>query len=97
MLEFANIFAGKAEAIGEGGESKAPILDLATDADILALLRRRPCTVQGISAGLGLYVNEAAAKRLQTLVEKGSVTSTKNNDIIFYEAVRTTEKEMPAN
>ncbi|MGB8993507.1 MAG: hypothetical protein WCD80_15735 [Desulfobaccales bacterium] len=71
----------------------------ATDADILALLSRRPCTIQGVSAGLGLHVEEAT-KRLQALLEEGSVTTVRNNQTIFYETVRTKEKESlstPAN
>jgi hypothetical protein len=68
----------------------------ATDADILALLSQRPCTVQAVSAGLGLHVGETA-KRLQALVEEGSVTIVRNNKIIFYETVRTKGKGIPVN
>ena len=89
MQEFANVFEGKAEVVSEGHKSPAPISVRATDAEILALLSRRPCTVQGVSAGLGLHVNEAT-KRLQGLAEEGSVTTVRTNKIIFYEAVRRT-------
>jgi wyosine [tRNA(Phe)-imidazoG37] synthetase (radical SAM superfamily) len=96
MKEFAKVFGGKAEVISEDNQSRSPVLHQATDADILALLSRRPCTVQGVSAGLGLHVNEAV-KRLEALVEVGSVTTVRNNKVIFYETVRTKGKGIPAN
>ncbi len=91
MKEFANVFGGKTEVIIDDNKSRSPVLHEATDADILALLSRGPCKVQGVSAGLGLHVNEAV-KRLETLVEGGSVTVVRNNKIIFYETVRTKGK-----
>jgi wyosine [tRNA(Phe)-imidazoG37] synthetase (radical SAM superfamily) len=96
MQEFANLFDGKAEVISEDNKSRSPVVHEATDADILALLSRRPCTVQGVSAGLGLHVGEAA-KRLQLLVEEGSVTTVRINQTIFYETVRTKGKGIPVN
>jgi wyosine [tRNA(Phe)-imidazoG37] synthetase (radical SAM superfamily) len=87
MTEFAGLFDVKAEVISHDDESHSPILPLATDADILALLSRRPCTVQGVCAGLGLQVDEAA-KRLQALIDEGAVISIQNNRTIFYETVR---------
>jgi wyosine [tRNA(Phe)-imidazoG37] synthetase (radical SAM superfamily) len=96
MKEFANFFDGKAEAISEDHKSRSPVVPEATDADILALVSRRPCTVQGVSAGLGLHVGETA-KRLQALVEQGSVITVRNNKTIFYETVRTKGKGIPSN
>jgi wyosine [tRNA(Phe)-imidazoG37] synthetase (radical SAM superfamily) len=96
MQEFANLFDGKAEVISEDSKPRSPALHEATDAEILALLSRRPCTVQGVSTGLGLHVNETV-KRLEVLVEGGSVTTVRNNKIMFYETVRTKEKENPAS
>lgn len=87
MTEFANLFDGKAEVISEADESPYLVVHEATDADILAFLSRRPCTVQGVSAGLGLHVADAV-KRLQALVGDGSVTTVRNNRTIFYETVR---------
>lgn len=42
------------------------------DEDILALLRRRPCTAEDIAAGLGIHVAEAL-KRLDGLTAAGTV------------------------
>lgn len=91
MQEFANLFDGKAEVISEGNESRSPILHLATDADILALLSRRPCTIQGVSAGLGLQVSEVT-KRLEALAEQGALIPVQKNGAIFYKMMRTKEK-----
>jgi predicted ArsR family transcriptional regulator len=90
MERLRRFFDGAAEAIGEGerDESPTPFSAETSDADILALLSRRPCTLHGVSAGLGLNVSEAA-KRLQVLSQQGSVRSLRKNDAIFYEAVRT--------
>ena len=95
MQEFANVFAGKGEVISEDSKLGSPVFHEATDADILALLSRRPCTLQGISTGLGLRVNEVV-KRLEALVEEGSVTTVRSNKIIFHEMVRAKAKENPA-
>jgi hypothetical protein len=44
--EFANVFDGKAEVISEDNKLWSSVLHEATDADILALLSRRPCTLK---------------------------------------------------
>ena len=95
MQEFATLFDGKAEVISEDDKPRSPVWHEATDADILALLNRRPCTVHGVSTGLGLHVAETA-KRLQALIEAGSVTTVRNNKTLFYEAVRAEGKGIPA-
>jgi wyosine [tRNA(Phe)-imidazoG37] synthetase (radical SAM superfamily) len=90
MKEFATLFDGKVEVISEGDKSRSPLLHLVTDADILALLSRRPCTIKGVSAGLGLQVGEAA-KRLQALADQRAVIPARENGAIFYQAVRPKE------
>lgn len=93
MRVFASRFDGKGEVISESepGEPPFPLAQVVTDADVLALLSRRPCTVRGVSAGLGLHISEAA-KRLQGLAAEGSVTLVRKNGTIFYETTRTGEK-----
>ena len=95
MKEFATLFDGKAEVISEGDKSRSPLLHLVTDADILALLSRRPCTIQGVSAGLGLQAGEAA-KRLQALTDQRAVIPARENGAIFYQAVRPKEERTSA-
>jgi hypothetical protein len=73
------------ELIGDSGPESppAPSPYAATDADILDLLTRRPCTAGGVAAGLSLHIQEAA-KRLEALAEVGSVDILQKEDEIFY-------------
>ena len=52
--------------------------------EIVALLRRRPCTVEGIAAGLGLRPNEVL-KHLEALCARGSIRSERKGEDMFYE------------
>jgi hypothetical protein len=92
MKEFAEIYNVKTEVICEDQKIHSTILHETKDSEFLALLSRRPCTVQGISAGLGLHINETN-KRMQRLIEKGSIITVRKNNTIFYETVRTQKNE----
>jgi wyosine [tRNA(Phe)-imidazoG37] synthetase (radical SAM superfamily) len=94
MQEFTNQFDGKVEVInaGEYDKSQAPVLNEATDADILALLSRRPCMVQGVSTGLGLPASEVT-RRIAALAAQGAVIPVQNNGAIFYKMMRAEEKK----
>jgi len=89
MERFRKLFSETAEVITESerGESATSSAGGATDTDILSLLSRRPCTVRGVSSGLGLHPEEVS-KRLHVLSKQGAVVSVRRNDVIFYEAVR---------
>ncbi|NMB77273.1 MAG: radical SAM protein [Myxococcales bacterium] len=52
--------------------------------EIVALLKRRPCTVEGIAAGLGLRPNEVL-KHLEALCARGSIRSERRGEDMFYE------------
>lgn len=54
---------------------------------IVALLSRRPCTVEGIATGLGLRPNEVL-KYLDVLCAKGAIGSARREEAIFYERTR---------
>jgi hypothetical protein len=54
------------------------------DLEILALLSRRPCTVHGISTGLGMNPGEVA-KRLHCLSQRGDFIVVRSSDMVFYE------------
>ncbi|MHB8202646.1 MAG: radical SAM protein [Desulfomonilaceae bacterium] len=88
MQEFKKLIPGKVELITENGLGKLTITNQqeANNSDILALLSRRPCTVQGVSVGLGMNPGEAA-KRLQRLNQQGDIKVIRSNDMIFYEKV----------
>jgi wyosine [tRNA(Phe)-imidazoG37] synthetase (radical SAM superfamily) len=89
MEGFKNLFTGKVEVISESEQDESDALSCheTTNADILALLRRRPCTVQDVSAGLGLPAGEAA-RRLRALNQQGAIIPVGKKDAIFYEATR---------
>jgi wyosine [tRNA(Phe)-imidazoG37] synthetase (radical SAM superfamily) len=89
MERFLRFFPGPVEVISENkpGKPRPARAPTVADADILALLRRRPCTVQDVSAGLRVNANEAA-KRLHALSQQEVVTTVRKNDAVFYRAVR---------
>ena len=89
MCELAGYFAGGVESIGEHAPAMetCAAVNVETDGAIIALLNRRPCTVQGIAAGLSLLPNEVL-KRLQPLAAQGKVQAVRKNNALFYEAVR---------
>jgi wyosine [tRNA(Phe)-imidazoG37] synthetase (radical SAM superfamily) len=57
------------ESMSGNGEA---LLSLVEDADILALLKRRPCSPGEVATGLGIHVAEAI-KRLNVLIVAGKV------------------------
>jgi wyosine [tRNA(Phe)-imidazoG37] synthetase (radical SAM superfamily) len=59
-------------------------LSAVTDQEILALLARRPCTPQGVAAGLNLHLQEAT-KRLHALAKAGKIAVLRKNDDLFYQ------------
>ena len=84
LAAYAACFAPRAEVIAETRTAAA--LHSAggvTDADLLGLLRRRPCTVEGVAEGLGLHRAETM-KRLEALAEKGQVACVRREDQLFY-------------
>jgi wyosine [tRNA(Phe)-imidazoG37] synthetase (radical SAM superfamily) len=85
MEVFAGLFDGNAEVISEqeAGESQPRTPPTVTDDDILALLGRRPCTARGVSTAFGLHIAETT-KRLQSLVQQGSLSPLRKNKGVFY-------------
>jgi DNA-binding IclR family transcriptional regulator len=59
----------------------------AAGGEILALLRRRPCTARGIAEGLGLHIGEVT-KQLDLLADQGTVAPIRKDGAVFFEAVR---------
>jgi len=90
MEQLKGYFRRNAEVISESDRAEPPAscVEVTTDVDILALLRRRPCTVEGLSSGLGLHAGEVV-KRLNALQRRGDVRLVKIDGAAFYEAVRT--------
>lgn len=85
MSHFAGMFDGKGEVVADYSGVHGQSEFSASVDDVLDLLRRRPCTVEDVSTGLGLHRNEVT-KHLQHLVEKNEITKTRENGRMFYAA-----------
>jgi wyosine [tRNA(Phe)-imidazoG37] synthetase (radical SAM superfamily) len=88
LASFAAVFEPAAEVIAEPAYGPDPGTDAVPDEEILGLLRRRPATARGVSAGLGLHIGEAV-KRLEALAARGEIRSTVRDGDRFYEIART--------
>jgi len=54
--------------------------------DVLTLLKRRPCSVEDIAAGLGLHRNEVV-KYVEELSSEGKIETKPQNQQLYYKAV----------
>jgi len=54
--------------------------------DVLTLLQRRPCSIEDISAGLGLHRNEVV-KYIEELSLKGKIKATPHGQRLYYKAL----------
>ncbi len=54
--------------------------------DVLTLLKRRPCSIEDIAAGLGLHRNEVV-KYIEELSFEGKIEAKPQNQRLFYKAV----------
>jgi predicted ArsR family transcriptional regulator len=59
-----------------------------TSEDILSMLKRRPCSLNDISSGLGIPPNEAL-KHITELQHRGLIDSEVKNDRTFFKASST--------
>lgn len=88
LQRLARRFGGPVDLLVERGEAPPARTEAAGgDAAVLELLRRRPCTVDGLAAGLGLAPNEAL-KRVEALRRAGRVRAVRRDGRTFYEASR---------
>jgi len=94
MAAFARLFPGQAETIVEGSTCRGTPTwpGSATGGDILALLRRRPCTARGIAEGLGSHIGEVT-KQLDLLTNQGAVAPIRKDGAVFFETVRPHHQE----
>ena len=85
LEKFAGSFKPRAEVIAEFGYAEAQDAPGGTAEDVLALLSRRPCTLEDVARGLGIHVTEAA-KDLETLKRSGRVKEVLLDAKWFYTA-----------
>ena len=84
MESLKGLFSEKVEMISRRAPTQSPDLQTGqSTADIISLLRRRPCTLEGVSSSLAMQPGEAL-KHLDTLCRKGAVTVVHTPDGLFY-------------
>lgn len=86
LASLCPLFAPRAEVVAEGVNAETE--GLRTNADrrrLLALLRRRPCTLEDVCRGLGLVPNEAL-KAISVLFKEGRVQTKASERGCFYVA-----------
>jgi wyosine [tRNA(Phe)-imidazoG37] synthetase (radical SAM superfamily) len=88
MLALKDIFPREVDIISqsERGGARVSAFSEAREADILALLRRRPCTSADVASGLGIHVNEAL-KCLEVLIAAGKVNTVVTGGRSFYTVI----------
>jgi wyosine [tRNA(Phe)-imidazoG37] synthetase (radical SAM superfamily) len=85
LAQLARMFKPTAEVVAEHRAPRVSAESQASAEAILALLRRRPCTVAGIALGLGMKPNEAV-KFLADLEVQGKVWSERHGQEQFFRA-----------
>ncbi|MCU0782896.1 MAG: radical SAM protein [Verrucomicrobia bacterium] len=85
LAQLAWMFKPTAEVVAEHRAPRVSAESQASAEGILALLRRRPCTVAGIALGLGMKPNEAV-KFLADLEVRGKVWGERHEQEQFYRA-----------
>ena len=87
LAELGRLFSPAAEVIAEWGEGHDQEMSRAPESEeVLALLRRRSCTMDDVAAGLGLHPN-AVVKTLAGLEHQGEVHRVLREGCVFWHAV----------
>ena len=73
----------KAEVIADYQNVHAQKVFTAKRDDVLALLRRRPCSIEDLAQGLGLHRNEVV-KYVEDLSQQGRIHTEMQNNQLFY-------------
>jgi wyosine [tRNA(Phe)-imidazoG37] synthetase (radical SAM superfamily) len=83
LVRFAAAFGEKGEVIGEYTDAGSRDPRPSAPADILALLRRRPCSLQDVARGLNIHPAEAS-KHLSGLIKEGAIAGELAGGVLFY-------------
>jgi wyosine [tRNA(Phe)-imidazoG37] synthetase (radical SAM superfamily) len=86
MMRIQAFFGEHAEVIAPYGEHSMKRRIAAKTEEVLALLRRRPCTVEDIASGLSIHLNEAI-KHLAILEKQKALHTFKREDKQYYQAL----------
>jgi wyosine [tRNA(Phe)-imidazoG37] synthetase (radical SAM superfamily) len=89
LESLCGLFPVPCEIIAESAAAPSLASAGSTDVDheILSLLARRPCTVEGVALGLGRPANEVL-KHLEALCAAGTLHVTRRGEAVFYERTR---------
>jgi wyosine [tRNA(Phe)-imidazoG37] synthetase (radical SAM superfamily) len=89
LAELARLFEPAAEVVAEHRSQTASAESPGSAEAILALIRRRPCTVEGVAHGLGIKPSEAV-KLLAHLDAQGDILAERRGRERFYRATVST-------
>ncbi len=85
MQEIARMFTQPAEVITDYHGQHEEVEFVASMADVLSLLQRRPCTIADIADGLGMHRNEVV-KYVQELLAQGKLERQSTGGTTYYAA-----------
>lgn len=83
MLQFAKMFECKTEVIADYPSAYDTDRSAISREDIVHLLKRRPCRLEDVAAGLSIHRNEAV-KHLEHLMVDGVISTMENEKGVFY-------------
>ena len=83
LEDIARLFDPPAEVIADHPPADDSGEHAASEESIIELLRRRPCTIDDISRGLGIHMHEVI-KHVNNLTRRGVVHTMKRGDVIYY-------------
>ncbi|MBP7050691.1 MAG: radical SAM protein [Phycisphaerae bacterium] len=81
--EIARRIGGICEVIGEAPAASEDRRETRAEADVISVLKRRPCTIEDICAGLGMNRHEAA-KHIGHLQSAGKVHSEPRGSVLYF-------------
>ena len=84
MKIYRRLFGRNAEVIAEFRRKTVGGTVKVDEGEVMALLNRRPCTIQDIAAGLGLHPTQVA-KAIEHLRDSGAVGAQRIENRIYYE------------
>jgi wyosine [tRNA(Phe)-imidazoG37] synthetase (radical SAM superfamily) len=85
LERYCGFFSPRAEIVAEYAPPPAIVADESSARDVLALLRRRPCSLQDVAKGLAIHPAHAA-KHIETLLKKNLIQRVKTGAKDFYKA-----------
>lgn len=83
LEEIAREIGDPCEIIGAAPQGPADRQLQRTQADVLSMLKRRPCSVEDICSGIGIARNEAI-KHVTALLESEAITPQRRGDVTYY-------------